>query len=213
MSLPDVDVVATGLANVASVRAAFTRLGVRTRLVSDAHAPDGIEAGPPPRDVEPRVGIIRRSFRFLRWSVRGCFCIASLVALLAVLTAIPILQLIAFGYLLQVAGGLANGAKLGNSLPHLHRAGQIGLAATAIFFAALPTQLLAHWESVAYLINPDLFSGKACRVDVETDSELTVGQTIVDWWGVTGAEPNAMVMSDVNRRGFIDLVVERIARL
>lgn len=66
---------------------------------------------------------------------------------------------------------------------------------------------------IAYLINPDLFSGKACRVDVETDSELTVGQTIVDWWGVTGAEPNAMVMSDVNRRGFIDLVVERIDRL
>jgi len=59
---------------------------------------------------------------------------------------------------------------------------------------------------IAYLIDPDLFTGKACRVDVETESELTVGQTIVDWWGVTGAEPNTMV-------GFIDLVVERIAEL
>jgi len=66
---------------------------------------------------------------------------------------------------------------------------------------------------IAYLIDPELFSGKACRVDVETESELTIGQTVVDWWGVTGAEPNAMVMSDVDREGFIDLVVERIARL
>lgn len=66
---------------------------------------------------------------------------------------------------------------------------------------------------VAYLIEPSLFSGKACRVDVETDSELTIGQTVVDWWGVTGAPPNAMVMSDVDRQGFIDLVVERISRL
>ena len=66
---------------------------------------------------------------------------------------------------------------------------------------------------IAYLIDPDLFTGKACRVDVETESELTVGQTIVDWWGVTGAEPNTMVMSEVDRSGFIDLVVERIAGL
>ncbi|MEA3502110.1 MAG: nucleoside hydrolase [Actinomycetota bacterium] len=66
---------------------------------------------------------------------------------------------------------------------------------------------------IAYLIEPDLFSGKACRVEVEIESELTVGQTVVDWWGVTGAEPNAMVMSDVDRRGFIDLVVDRIAGL
>jgi purine nucleosidase len=66
---------------------------------------------------------------------------------------------------------------------------------------------------IAYLIDPDLFSGKACRVDIETDSELTVGQTVVDWWGVTGVEPNAMVMSDVDRQGFIDLVVDRLSRL
>lgn len=66
---------------------------------------------------------------------------------------------------------------------------------------------------VAYLIDPSLFSGKACRVDVETDSELTIGQTVVDWWGVTGSTPNAMVMSEVDRQGFVDLVVEHIARL
>jgi len=63
------------------------------------------------------------------------------------------------------------------------------------------------------LIDPGLFSGKGCRVEIETDSELTVGQTVVDWWGVTGAAPNVMVMADVDRQGFIDLVVDHIGRL
>lgn len=66
---------------------------------------------------------------------------------------------------------------------------------------------------IAYLIDPSLFSGKNCRVEIETDSELTIGQTVVDWWGVTGSPPNVEVVSDIDRQGFIDLVVERIARL
>lgn len=66
---------------------------------------------------------------------------------------------------------------------------------------------------IAYLIDPSLFSGKECRVDVETDSELTIGQTVVDWWGVTGSQANAMVMNDVDRQGFVDLLVERVGRL
>jgi hypothetical protein len=37
------------------------------------------------------------------------------------------------------------------------------LAATAVFVAALPTQLLAHWESVAYLINPGSGQATAMR--------------------------------------------------
>jgi purine nucleosidase len=66
---------------------------------------------------------------------------------------------------------------------------------------------------IAYLIDDSLFSGRECRVEIETDSELTVGQTVVDWWGVTGSDPNVMVMSGLDRQGFIDLVVERIGRL
>jgi hypothetical protein len=36
----------------------------------------------------------------------------------------------------------------------LRSAGRIGLAASAVFVAALPVQLLVHWESVAVLITP-----------------------------------------------------------
>ncbi len=66
---------------------------------------------------------------------------------------------------------------------------------------------------IAYLLQPELFGGKHVAVEIETSSELTIGMTVVDWWGVTGAEPNATVMRDVDADGFFDLLVERIGRL
>lgn len=98
-------------------------------------------------------GLIRLVVGGVVWLIRGTFCLISLTVILAVLTAIPIVQLIAFGYLLNVSGRLANGSKLKDSLPNFRQAGQLGLAAIAIFVAALPTQSLAHFESVANLIN------------------------------------------------------------
>jgi len=50
-------------------------------------------------------------------------------------------------------------------------------------------------------------------VDIETESELTLGQTVVEWWDVTGEDPNALVMNRVDREGFIDLIVDRIGML
>ena len=35
----------------------------------------------------------------------------------------------------------------------------------------------------AYLIRPDLFSGREVNVEIETASELTMGMTVADWWG------------------------------
>ncbi|MEO0360305.1 MAG: nucleoside hydrolase, partial [Pseudomonadota bacterium] len=38
---------------------------------------------------------------------------------------------------------------------------------------------------IAYLLEPDLFSGRLVNVEVETKSPLTLGSTVADWWGVT----------------------------
>ncbi len=66
---------------------------------------------------------------------------------------------------------------------------------------------------IAYLLKPDLFKGRACNVSIETNSELTMGMTVVDWWHVTGREPNATVMRDIDDEGFFELLTERIGRL
>lgn len=66
---------------------------------------------------------------------------------------------------------------------------------------------------IAYLLQPALFKGRACNVAVETASELTMGMTVVDWWGVTGRPHNAMVMRDIDADGFFSLLTERLGRL
>lgn len=66
---------------------------------------------------------------------------------------------------------------------------------------------------ISYLLKPELFSGRFVNVEVETQSELTLGMTVADWWGVTDREPNATFMGSVDDQGFFDLITERIALL
>ncbi len=66
---------------------------------------------------------------------------------------------------------------------------------------------------IAYLLRPELFSGRRCHVAVEIDSDLTLGMTVVDWWSVTGEEPNTLVMNQIDADGYFDLLTERIAAL
>lgn len=66
---------------------------------------------------------------------------------------------------------------------------------------------------IAYLLNPDLFQGRRINVEIETVSDLTLGMTVADWWGVTDRPKNALFMGSVDAKGFFDLLTERLARL
>ena len=66
---------------------------------------------------------------------------------------------------------------------------------------------------IAWLLAPQLFRGRCCNVEVETTSELTMGMTVADWWGVTSRPKNATYIRDVDHDGFFRLLVERIGRL
>jgi len=66
---------------------------------------------------------------------------------------------------------------------------------------------------IAYLLKPELFTGRNCNVEIETGSGLTMGMTVVDWWRVSGRTPNARVMRHVEADGFFDLLIERLGRL
>jgi purine nucleosidase len=66
---------------------------------------------------------------------------------------------------------------------------------------------------IAWLIKPELFEGRACNVEIETASELTMGMTVIDWWGVTTRPKNAFVIGKVDADGFFDLIFERVSTL
>lgn len=66
---------------------------------------------------------------------------------------------------------------------------------------------------IAWLIRPDLFEGRFINVEIETQSELTMGMTVADWWRVTPRDPNALFLRDIDAEGFYSLLTERLSRL
>lgn len=66
---------------------------------------------------------------------------------------------------------------------------------------------------VAYLLRPELFSGRRINVEIETGSALTMGMTVADWRGVSGRAANASFMRSVDAPAFYALLGERLARL
>ncbi|MBC8716384.1 nucleoside hydrolase [Ochrobactrum sp. Marseille-Q0166] len=66
---------------------------------------------------------------------------------------------------------------------------------------------------IAYLIKPSLYSGRMCNVEIELGSPLTLGQTVVDWWGVTEHTKNALFIRNVDADGFFELLVKRLREL
>ena len=66
--------------------------------------------------------------------------------------------------------------------------------------------------TIAWLLKPELFGGKDCNVSIETQSELTLGHTAVDFWHVTDRPINVHWVYEVDADGFYDLLNERLAR-
>lgn len=67
--------------------------------------------------------------------------------------------------------------------------------------------------AVACAVFPELFGGKTCRVDVETQGELTMGACVVDWWGTTGKPANARWITDVDADKMFEELAESIRHL
>ena len=66
--------------------------------------------------------------------------------------------------------------------------------------------------TIAWLIAPQLFDGKFCNLSVETQSELTMGHTAIDFWHVTERPHNVNWIYSVDADGFYELLTDRLAR-
>lgn len=65
--------------------------------------------------------------------------------------------------------------------------------------------------TIAWLIRPDLFKSQEAFIGVQV-SGLTMGYTYADFYKKMDRPANATVVTDVNETGFIELLIERIAR-
>jgi len=67
--------------------------------------------------------------------------------------------------------------------------------------------------TIAWLLKPELFTGRYINVEIETQGEYTLGMTVADWWRVSGRTPNATFIRDVDADAFFALLTERIGDL
>jgi inosine-uridine nucleoside N-ribohydrolase len=67
--------------------------------------------------------------------------------------------------------------------------------------------------AVAHVIDPELLDVERLNVRIDTESELCRGRTVVDVWRRTGLEPNVNVAVGIDSELFVDLLLQRLARL
>jgi len=67
--------------------------------------------------------------------------------------------------------------------------------------------------AVAHVIRPGLVETRRRNIEIELESELCRGRTVVDLWQRTERPRNAEVGVDLDSAGFFELLLERITRL
>lgn len=64
--------------------------------------------------------------------------------------------------------------------------------------------------AVAWLINPEMFTSKEYFVEIDTDGQFTTGCTATDFNNQTGNKPNTTVLLDVDRKAFVEMLIEAV---
>ncbi|MDT7013165.1 pyrimidine-specific ribonucleoside hydrolase RihA [Levilactobacillus namurensis] len=64
--------------------------------------------------------------------------------------------------------------------------------------------------TITWLIHPEWFKTERMNVDVETAGELTRGETVCDYYELTGKPKNTEVLLDIDRAAFIQLIKDSL---
>jgi inosine-uridine nucleoside N-ribohydrolase len=67
--------------------------------------------------------------------------------------------------------------------------------------------------AVAHVIRDDLVKTEHLNTEIDVESELCRGRTVVDVWRRSGRNPNSHVGVDIDSDGFLDLLIERLNTL
>lgn len=153
----DIDVQSAGLVEAAPASESKV---VQADLVAATHedsaAANPVDSAPVVAEyvTEPRswpFRLVRGFGRVVEWP----FGAACLIVGLAVLAAIPIVQFLSLGYLLEVSGRVARTARLREGFVGVHKAARAGSVVMGAWLCLLPVQLVSSIWYKAYLIAPD----------------------------------------------------------
>ena len=157
----------------------------------------------------------RRIVGAIVWTTTALFDASAWVVIIAVLAAAPVLQLLAYGYLLRCGGWVAAGGRVRDSIVHVRAAGRMGLAAAALFFAAMPSRLFAHYEAVSQIIEPGSARSTVMRILAITCASAALLYLLWAWsrggrlWHYAWPEPGRF-FTQVWRPSFWMAAVDRL---
>jgi purine nucleosidase len=66
---------------------------------------------------------------------------------------------------------------------------------------------------IAWLLKPELFTGRQINVVIDSREGPGFGQTVADWYDTLGQPKNVFWIENGDAQGFFDLLTERLARL
>jgi hypothetical protein len=107
----------------------------------------------PPEPFDPLAALIQ-VIRSVHSAAVWCFGIFTLLIALAVLAAIPVLQFLTLGYLLEAGGRVARSGRLRSALIGVRQAARFGGIAVGCWLVLLPARIVEHFAYDAYVIDP-----------------------------------------------------------
>lgn len=117
-------------------------------------------------DDRPRglLGWVRAGLRGFASAAEWVFGVGALVVGLSILAAVPIVQFLSFGYLLEVSARVARTGRLRDGFIGVRKASRIGRTAIGIGLCLLPIWLIGSFARSAELIDPGSPQAKTWRL-------------------------------------------------
>ncbi|MFO0849691.1 MAG: DUF4013 domain-containing protein [Gemmataceae bacterium] len=132
--------------------------------------------------VGPRPGRGRRTLRAVGRGAEWLFGVAALLAALGALAAVPVLQFLSLGYMLEAAGRAARTGRVRDGLVGVRTAARLGVVVAGVWVLLLPARFVADFAHSAEVIDPAGPVAQAWRVGLYA----LIGVTAVHIVGACG---------------------------
>jgi hypothetical protein len=120
---------------------------------------------PPTRRFIPTIfRLVGRMIRAGFWTAIWLFGAASLMVGLAVLAALPVLQFLSLGYLLEAGGRIARTGRIRDGFIGVYRAALLGIIVLGSWLLLLPVRIVAGFAQSAQIIDPGGRSAMGWRI-------------------------------------------------
>lgn len=153
-------------------------------MPTDAPVLDAFSVSPPLASTLPTSNkpLPLRLWRTLCAILEWLFGLASLLATLALLAAIPIVNLITLGYLLEASGRVATSGRVRDGFIDIPKFARIGSLVAGTWICLLVPRLLSSLATDAWLIDPEGPTARGWRIAQITVTSAVLGHILLAWY-------------------------------